>query len=338
MKYIVCQEPGVWKKKERSIPKIEDDEALIAIKKIGVCGTDLHAFKGNQAFFNYPRILGHELAGIIQKLPSNKTRSFKEGDQVAILPYLNCNACSACLSRKTNCCAHLKVLGVHIDGGMQEQIAVPQSHLIALNELNLEAIALIEPLSIGAHALRRAQLEAKDTLVVMGCGPIGVGIIQLAKNAGFRIIALDIDLKRLQFVEKIVNGIDTVLADDQAVDKIMKLTQGTLADAVFDATGNKRAMERGHHFMKHGGKYILVGLYKDLLSFKHPEIHAKETSLLCSRNATKEDFDWVIQTLKKDAFPVKHYITHQLHFETLIESFESLYKNEDLLIKAMISL
>ena len=90
---------------------------------------------------------------------------------------------------------------------MQEQIAVPQSHLIALNELNLEAIALIEPLSIGAHALRRAQLEAKDTLVVMGCGPIGIGIIQLAKNAGFRVIALDIDLKRLQFVEKIVNGI-----------------------------------------------------------------------------------------------------------------------------------
>ena len=131
MKYIVCQEPGVWKKRKRSIPKIEDNEALIAIKKIGVCGTDLHAFKGNQAFFNYPRILGHELAGIIQKLPSNKKSRFKEGDQVAILPYINCNECSACLSRKTNCCTHLKVLGIHIDGGMQEQIAVPQSHLIA---------------------------------------------------------------------------------------------------------------------------------------------------------------------------------------------------------------
>ena len=338
MKYIVCQEPGVWKKRKRSIPKIENNEALIAIKKIGVCGTDLHAFKGNQAFFNYPRILGHELAGIIQKLPSNEKSRFKEGDQVAILPYINCNECSACLSRKTNCCTDLKVLGIHIDGGMQEQIAVPQSHLIALNNLSLEAIALIEPLSIGAHALRRAQLEAKDTLVVMGCGPIGVGIIQLAKNAGFRVIALDIDLKRLQFVEKIVNGIDTILADNQAVDKIKKLTQGAFADAVFDATGNKRAMEGGHHFMKYGGKYILVGLYKELLSFKHPEIHAKEISLLCSRNSTKEDFDKVIQTLKKEAFPVRHYITHQLHFDTFIESFKSLYKNEELLIKAMISI
>ena len=338
MKYIVCQEPGVWKKRKRSIPKIKDDEALIAIKKIGICGTDLHAFKGNQAFFNYPRILGHELAGIILKLPSLKKSRFKEGDQVAILPYLNCNACNACLSRKTNCCTHLKVLGIHIDGGMQEQIAIPQSHLIALNDLSLEAIALIEPLSIGSHALRRADLETKDTLVVMGCGPIGIGIIQLAKNAGFRVIALDIDFKRLQFVEKIVNGIDTILANNQAVDKIKKLTHGALADAVFDATGNKLAIERGHHFMKYGGKYILVGLYKELLSFKHPEIHAKETTLLCSRNATKEDFDRVIQTLKKEAFPVRHYITHQLHFDTLIESFKSLYKNDELLIKAMISI
>ncbi|MGB1021098.1 MAG: zinc-binding alcohol dehydrogenase family protein [Flavobacteriaceae bacterium] len=336
MKYIVCQKPGLWSEGEKESPTPKPNEALVQIKKIGVCGTDLHAFKGNQAFFNYPRILGHELAGVVIEPPKDKT-PLKKGDRVAILPYMNCSQCDACHAGKTNCCEKLQVLGVHVDGGMQEQMALPHTHLIPLNTLSLEAIALIEPLSIGAHALRRAAPQAGQTIVVMGCGPIGVGIMQLAKNRGLRVIALDQDEERLNFVKTHLD-VEGILAGVKAEDAIKSLTQDKRADMVFDATGNQKAMENGHHFMKHGGTYVLVGLYKDSLSFKHPEIHSKETTLLCSRNATKEDFDWVIDTLQKDNFPVNRYITHQMDFKNVATAFETLYNSNKLLMKAIISL
>lgn len=336
MKYISCEKPGLWTAGEKEAPHPKPNEALVEIKKIGVCGTDLHAFKGNQAFFNYPRILGHELAGVVLTPPQEKS-ALKKGDQVAILPYMHCGKCDACLSKKTNCCQKLQVLGVHLDGGMQEQMALPQTHLISLNTLPLEAIALIEPLSIGAHALQRAATQEGQTIVVMGCGPIGVGIMQLAKNKKINVIALDRDEERLAFVKTHLK-VEGVQAGAQAEEAIKSLTQGKRADMVFDATGNQKAMENGHHFMKHGGTYVLVGLYKDILRFKHPEIHAKETTLLCSRNATREDFEWVIDTLKKGAFPVEQYITHRTDFKDVVTHFESLYSTNELLMKAIISL
>ncbi len=336
MKYIRCVEPGKWEKGEKAIPKPQPHEALVQIKKIGICGTDLHAFKGNQAFFEYPRILGHELAGVVQEVPQQES-TLKKGDQVAILPYLNCNACVACLDGKSNCCEKLQVLGVHTDGGMQDYMALPQSHLIPLADLSLDAIALIEPLSIGAHALRRAKTQTGNTLLVIGCGPIGIGLMLLAKNKGYRVLALDQDRQRLEFVAQQLK-IETIEAGAEATSQIKTLNEGKLADVVFDATGNRSAMESGPQFMRHGGTYVLVGLYKDSLSFKHPELHAKETTLLCSRNATREDFEAVIETLQKKEFPVAQYITHHLEFEDLPKTFENLYNSPKLLIKAIVTL
>jgi len=336
MKYIACQKPGLWATGEKEPPQPKPHEAVVQIKKMGICGTDLHAFKGNQAFFNYPRILGHELAGIVVE-PPQENSNLKKGDQVAVLPYMNCGKCDACIAGKTNCCQGLQVLGVHVDGGMQEQMALPHTHLIPLNNLSLDAIALVEPLSIGAHALRRAAPKAGQTLLVMGCGPIGVGLIQLAKNKGLQVIALDRDQQRLDYL-KMHLEVEGIQAGPKAVEAFKKRTQGKLADVVFDATGNKQAMESGHHFMKHAGTYVLVGLYKDTLCFKHPEIHAKETTLLCSRNATKEDFELVINTLKEGAFPVDQYITHRMDFDEVVTAFEKLYHTNQLLMKALITL
>ncbi|MEL7534368.1 MAG: zinc-binding alcohol dehydrogenase family protein [Bacteroidota bacterium] len=336
MKYISCQEPGSFRFAERSAPTPKAGEALLKMTRVGICGTDLHAYQGNQPFFSYPRILGHELAAeIIEVGPNDQT--LKAGDQVAIMPYLNCGHCIACRHGKTNCCSTLKVLGVHIDGGMQEIISLPTDILIPANHLSPEQIAIIEPLSIGAHAVRRAQIQKGETVVVMGCGPIGIGIMQLAKLEGAQVIALDINPQRLAYAEKTLGLQHLINVQNDPIEQIKAITQGDMATKVFDATGNQASLLSGPDYLAHGGSYILVGLLKGDLTYYHPAIHAKETSILCSRNATMEDFARVIEVLSKNQFPVDQYITHRVGFGQMIEHFESWIDPKSQVMKAMVS-
>jgi 2-desacetyl-2-hydroxyethyl bacteriochlorophyllide A dehydrogenase len=307
---------------------------LLAVKRIGICGTDLHAFNGRQPYFTYPRILGHELAAQVVEADSTDDR-IKEGDIVAVMPYANCGTCVACVQGKTNCCDTLKVYGVHIDGGMQELISIPSRLLIPASDLPVEAIALIEPLSIGAHALRRAGTGRGDTVVVVGCGPIGIWLIQQAKNLGASVIAMDINLHRLEIVKHHFGADEGVDGSDDPLKKILEITNGKLADCVFDATGSQKAIERGPDYMRHGGKFVLVGLFKGPITFDHPALHAKESTLLCSRNATMLDFEQVMNTLRSEQFNVSSYITREVAFESIPSSFNAWASPESQDIKIM---
>ncbi|MBT8314389.1 MAG: zinc-binding alcohol dehydrogenase family protein [Maribacter sp.] len=335
MKYIVCEKPGEFNLKEKEEPQKVKGEAILRVKKVGICGTDLHAYAGNQAFFTYPRILGHELAAEVVEIESND-KGIKPGDNVVIMPYVSCNACIACRNGKTNCCKNMQVLGVHTDGGMQEKITVPIDLLIHTPNLNNDAMAIVEPLAIGAHAIRRAQLNPGETIVVVGCGPIGIGIMKLAQIAGANVIAIDVNQGRLDFAKDKI-GVDHIVhAGDNAVEKVLAMTTNDLATAVFDASGHKGALEYGHNFMSHGGRYILVGLSKGDLVFRHPEIHAKETTLICSRNATLEDFEHVISVLEKDKFPIDSFITHNVDYNDMIANFDGWLDPANGVIKATV--
>ena len=335
MKYIVCQKPGEFILKEKEVPIRGSGEALLKIKKVGICGTDLHAYTGNQAFFTYPRILGHELAAQIEEIDNND-KGLKSGDHVVVMPYLHCTKCIACRLGKTNCCTHLKVLGIHTDGGMQELISVPVDLLLPAKSLNDKQMAIVEPLAIGAHALGRAQIKKGETIVVIGCGPIGIGIMKLAQIAGGRVIAMDRNQERLNYAKTQIGVDHVLLAGNGAVEKVVEYTHGDMATAVFDATGHKGALETGHHFMSHGGRYILVGLSKGELSFHHPAIHAKETTLLCSRNATISDFEHVIDVLGSGQFPVDSFVTHAVPYTEMIQHFDSWLDPSNGVIKAII--
>lgn len=335
MKYISCQEPGHFQFSERLAPTAKAGEALLKMTRVGICGTDLHAYQGNQPFFSYPRILGHELAAEIISVGPNE-QGLKAGDRVAIIPYLSCGTCIACRQGKTNCCSTLKVLGVHIDGGMQEIISLPTDILIAANQLSPDQIAIIEPLCIGAHAVSRAQLIKDEFVLVMGCGPIGIGLMQLAKLAGAKVIALDVNPQRLAYAQKVLGLDHTVNALEDPIEQIKAITNGDMATAVFDATGNKAALLSGPDYLAHGGRYILVGLLKGDLTYYHPALHAKETSILCSRNATLADFERVMEVLSNDQFPVDHYITHRVNFDDMIEHFESWIDPQSQVMKAMV--
>jgi 2-desacetyl-2-hydroxyethyl bacteriochlorophyllide A dehydrogenase len=321
MRYIVCETPNHFSIVKKEPPISTKGNALLSVKRVGICGTDLHAYKGNQPFFSYPRILGHELATEVLEIGQDEL-GIKQGDKVVIMPYINCQECVSCKAGKSNCCKNIKVFGVHVDGGMQEVISLPSRLLLPANDLSLEEIVIVEPLAIGAHALRRAATKKGDTIVVMGCGPIGIGIIQLAKYIGATVIAIDINDHRLNLVKEkfaadhVVNGLQS------PAEKIIELTNGNLAHAVFDATGSKRAIESGTDYMRHGGNFVLVGLFKGELAFQHPSIHAKETTLLCSRNATLEDFEFVIRVLREGKFNTEAYITKKVDFEKILSDFD----------------
>ena len=333
MKYIVCEKPGEFILKEKEAPIRKQNEALLQINKVGICGTDLHAYAGNQAFFTYPRILGHELASEVLEIGENN-RGIKAGDKVVVMPYVSCGECIACKNGKTNCCTNITVLGVHGDGGMQEQITVPTDILLPANNLSNDQMAIVEPLAIGAHAVRRAAIIPGETVAVVGCGPIGIGIMKLAQIAGAKVVAIDMNEQRLEYAKEKIGVEYTVKAGEGAAEAIAELTNGDMCTAVFDASGNKFALEAGPSYMSHGGRFVLVGLSKGDLTYNHPAVHSKEMTLMCSRNATTEDFEHVINVLEQ--FPTESFITHNVPFTEMIENFDSWLDPATGVIKATV--
>jgi 2-desacetyl-2-hydroxyethyl bacteriochlorophyllide A dehydrogenase len=333
---LTCVSPGHFEYGVADYPAIQKDHAILKIKRIGICGTDLHAYEGTQPYFSYPRILGHELAG---EIVETDDADFKPGDIVTFIPYFHCGTCIACRSGKTNCCASLKVSGVHFDGGMVEYLSVPNYLLVHADGLSVDALALVEPLSIGAHGIRRAEIKPGENVVVIGAGPIGLGTMEFARIAQANVIALDRVESRLNFCREklsIPHTINTGQANYQ--EQIREITQGSMPTVVIDATGNLDAIQGGFNLLAHGGRYVLIGLQKGNISFSHPEFHKREATLMSSRNATREDFNHVIQSIKKGLIKPDHYITHRVHFDQVKEHFASWLNPANGVIKAMVQM
>ena len=197
-------------------------------------------------------------------------------------------------------------------------------------------MAIVEPLAIGAHAIRRANLQPGEKVVVIGCGPIGIGLMKLAQIKGAEVIALDVNNERLKYAREDIGVNHAFNVAEDPVNKIAEITNHDMATVVVDATGNKRALEIGVDYMAHGGRFVLVGLSKGELTYEHPKIHAKETTLMCSRNATLDDFQFVIDNLSE--FPTHSFITHQVSFDEMIENFDSWLDPKTGVIKAMVML
>ncbi|MGO4272595.1 zinc-binding alcohol dehydrogenase family protein [Paenibacillus sp. TAF58] len=337
MKGIVCEQVEMFRMSEAlPEPELTEGHAIIGIRRIGICGTDYHAFKGNQPFFQYPRILGHELSGVIEHI-GNNVEGLAVGDRVAIIPYMHCGKCIACRRGKTNCCTNMQVLGVHRDGGMRERISIPISHIIKANDLTLDEAAIVEPLAIGAHAVRRAEVSESDTVLVIGSGPIGLGVMAFAKNAGARVIAMDINEERLAFCRSWAKVDETIHALESDVKQsLSEMTNGDFPVAVFDATGNATSMAKSFELVAHGGKLIFVGLVKGDIAFSDPEFHKRELTLMGSRNATVSDFNHVMNVLRNSVVDISQFITHRVAFDGMIDSFEKWLMPESKVIKAIV--
>lgn len=257
MKTLVCNKPGELQYCMASNPSLEKHHAIIRIKRIGICGTDLHAFEGTQPYFTYPRILGHELAG--ELVDMDNAPGFSKGDLVTIIPYFNCGTCIACRRGKPNCCVSMKVCGVHIDGGMVEYLSVPSTSLVHSNGLSLDELALVEPLAIGAHGIRRAMVEEGEFVLVIGAGPIGLGTMEFARIAGGKVIALDINEQRLNYCREKLKIEHTVNASSiDVLSALRDITNGEMPTMVIDATGSLKAINNAFQYLAHGGRYVLI--------------------------------------------------------------------------------
>ncbi|WP_332878694.1 zinc-binding alcohol dehydrogenase family protein [Massilia sp. S19_KUP03_FR1] len=318
MRTVVCDTPGSVRMEERPVPVPADGEVLIRIRRIGICGTDMHIFRGTQPFLSYPRVMGHELSGQVESAPSGST--LVAGDQVYVMPYLSCGSCIACRAGKTNCCTRIEVLGVHRDGGMTELIALPECFVVKTEGISLDEAAMIEFLAIGAHAVTRGAVKAGANVLVVGAGPIGMAVMLFAKLKGANVTVLDARADRLAFC-RTTFGIERTVAtgpEDKAA--LAAYTNDEFFDLVFDATGNIKAMERGLEFVAHGGTYVLVSIVRDMLSFSDPEFHKRETTLLGSRNATVADFEEVVAAMKAGLVPTTLLNTHR----TTLDAFTSV--------------
>ncbi len=337
MKAITCIQPGTLAKLQKEAPVMKPGHAIIKIKRIGICGTDLHAYEGTQPFFSYPRILGHELAADL--LDADGADGFVPGEALTFIPYFNCHTCIACRSGKPNCCSHIQVCGVHIDGGMVEYLSVPSDKLVKGAGLGYDELALAEPLAIGAHGIRRAGVQPGEFVLVVGAGPIGLGTMEFARIAGAQVIALDINDGRLQFCRDSLQVLHTINgASDDVTKRLLEITNGDMPTVVIDATGSQKAINNALQYLANGGRYVLIGLQKEPISFSHPEFHKRETTLMSSRNATRADFEHVINAMKQGWVQPSTYITHRVSFDDLTDVFESWLHPATGVIKAMVEM
>jgi threonine dehydrogenase-like Zn-dependent dehydrogenase len=309
---------------------------LARVRRVGICGTDLHAFRGRQPFFSYPRILGHELGVEVLAIdPAAGPLGLAVGDLCAVEPYLHCGRCSACRRGKTNCCERLQVLGVHVDGGMREVIAAPAAKLHKAESLSLDHLALVEMLCIGAHAVRRVQPAPGEHLLVIGAGPIGLSTIQFARLAGAEVTVMEISESRRAFCRQL--GVARLIdGQDDPVAQLRDLLSGDLPTLVFDATGNANSMVKAFDYVANGGKLVFVGLVQADLRFHDPDFHRREMTLLSSRNATCDDFAYVIQTLEAGQIDLTPWITHRASPEALIAEFPGWLEPEAGVVKAVV--
>lgn len=336
MKALICKTAGEFEYADITQAEVPEGYTLLKIRRIGICGTDLHAYEGTQPFFSYPRILGHELAA---EIVTTDAAGFSVGEQVSFIPYFNCGECIACRMGKPNCCAKINVCGVHIDGGMREYLAVPSYSLLHGEGLGLDELALIEPLAIGAHGVRRAAVTKDEFVLVIGAGPIGLGTMEFARIAGGKVIAMDINDDRLNFCKEKMNVEFTVNpATENALEKLQQITNGDMPTVVIDATGSLKAINNAFQYLGHGGRYVLIGLQKGDISFSHPEFHKREVTLMSSRNATREDFELVISCIKNKSIDPLKFISHRVDFDDLAVEFPSFIKPETGVIKAMVSI
>ncbi len=331
---VVCEKPGTLRSETRSIPERGPGEVLLRVRRVGVCGTDMHIFTGNQPYLEYPRVMGHELSATVEAADAES--GLAAGDAVYVMPYLSCGKCIACRNGKTNCCVNIKVLGVHRDGAMTEYLSVPAQFVRKADGVTLDQAAMVEFLAIGAHAVRRADVSAGQRVLVVGAGPIGMAAMIFAGLRGATVTALDSRADRLNFCSGKLGVAASVTVGNGDVDALSELTGGEFFDVVFDATGNADAMRRGFEFIAHGGKYVLISVVKDLISFPDPEFHKREATLLGSRNATLEDFDTVLDAMRAGKIPDAALNTHRLQLSSLPTDFAKLLDPSAGVVKAIV--
>lgn len=295
MKALTIVRPGVAKIAEIAEPQAGPGEVLIDLAYVGYCGSDLTSYRGLNPLVSYPRVPGHEIAGTIAALGSG-VEGLAVGQAVTVLPYFNCGTCKACRSGKPNACPNNQTMGVQREGAMTRQVVVPAAKVIAVDGLAIRDLALVEPCAVGFHAVRRAELTAGETVVVLGCGMIGLGVLLGALRAGARVIAVDLSDAKLEVARKL-GAHETINATGDVKAAVAAIT-GEGPDVVVEAVGTEATFLQAVDIVATGGCVVYIGYAKAPITYDTKFFITKELDIRGSRNALRSDFDEVVEALR----------------------------------------
>ena len=289
MKVVYVEEPGKIEIREKEMPILKKGEALLKIKYCGICGADVATFTGNQPFTTYPRIPGHEFSAEIVEIEEND-RGLKVGDIVTANPYFNCGHCYSCERGIVNACTDNQTMGVQRDGSFAEYVAMPIERIYPGKGLSAKTLALIEPFSIGYHAVSRGHVKPGHKVLVIGAGAIGIFAAVSAKLKGAEVYISDVFEKRLENALKFgVDGIIDVSKED-LLERTKEITNGNGFDICIEAVGQSATFLNCIDAAAFGADIILIGNGKKETTFNHSILLKKELNVYGSRNALKKDF------------------------------------------------
>lgn len=309
MKALQIAEAGVVRVADVEKPVLKSGEILLSIKYVGFCGSDLNTYRGNNPMVKMPVIPGHEVGAVIEEIGEGVPEGFHKGMAVTVNPYTNCGKCASCRNGRVNACEHNETLGVQRNGSMQEYLVLPWNKVIPANGLSAKEYALIEPMSVGFHAVSRGQVTDIDTVAVIGCGMIGLGAIVRASLRGASVIAIDLDDEKLELAKRLGARYVINSKTEDTVKKIKEITDGYMADVVIEAVGSPATYVTAIDAVSFTGRVVCIGYAKSDVSFQTKYFVQKELDIRGSRNAMPEDFRAVIQYLKNSNCPKEELIS-----------------------------
>lgn len=315
MKAMVITKAGETAYVERAQPAPAPGEVLLQIRRLGYCGTDLNTFRGANPLVSYPRIPGHEIAAVIAAVTPGVPAELEPGMVTTVLPYTTCGVCPSCRRGRVNACRSNQTLGVQRDGAFAEFICVPWQKLVRSEKLSLEEHALVEPLSVGFHAVERGKVAAGDTVLVFGCGMIGLGAISgAALSRGARVIAVDVEDAKLELARK-AGATETINSRTEDLHaRAQALTHGDGPDVVIEAVGAPQTFRAAVDEVAFAGRVVYIGYARDAVSYETKYFVMKELDISGSRNATAQNFAEVIRMLESGRYPVRETITRTVPF------------------------
>jgi 2-desacetyl-2-hydroxyethyl bacteriochlorophyllide A dehydrogenase len=311
MKAVWIKEAGKVTVIEREIPAPGEGELLVRVNYVGFCGSDLSTYLGKNPLVSYPRVPGHEISGVIVELGRQVPDDFSLGEPVTVIPYTSCGKCPSCRIGRYNACRDNQTLGVQRDGAMQEFIVVPWQKIIRAPVLGEKELAMVEPLTVGFHAIERGRVTEQDVVMVLGCGMIGAGAIVASLQKGATVIAVDVDDHKLELASLL--GAHHVLHSriSDLHETLLRLTGGDGPDVVIEAAGTPLTYKQAVEEVSFCGRVVCIGYAGGEVSFNTRLFVQKEIDILGSRNATPEDFKTAILYLEKGTFPVDRMITDE---------------------------
>ncbi len=314
MKAVMLEGPGQAQLASVAEPRIAgEDEILLEVRRIGLCGTDLNSYRGRNPLISFPRIPGHEVAATVAEL-NPKYPEWQPGTPVTLSPYKNCGQCAACRRNRPNACRFNQTLGVQRDGALTEFIAAPARKLFRAN-LSLKELCLVEPLTVGFHATARGRVTADDTVAVFGCGGVGLGAVAAAAFKNARVIGVDLDEAKLATARK-AGATQTInSANEDLHEMLEQMTDGRGPDVIIEAIGSRQTFRAAVDEVAYAGRVVYIGFAKEEVAYESRLFVLKEVDILGSRNALPEDFLAVIQLLEARRFPVEDAVTHVVPME-----------------------